>query len=408
MEELHEDQIGRRILAPLATLEPGPSGVDIQAAMATARQRRRTRRIAGFLGAGAATALVLVGVPALIPDSKPATTAAVSAAESVSPSLSPSQSPAAIGPRTPGAQPQNCTGELLPFANGRPEAIANAIDPSGKVAVGRNYPGPYKQVFWHDGTATPVALPGEDPSFGDITTRGVAVGGSFMPSGKTIKPQPWIYQDGRFTKLPGVKTGWANAINDNGVIVGEGLLAGDTGIDRPLIWRTPTSSAEHLSADSGRALDIDQDGTVVGEINDTPWVWPVNGSPHELTGPTGQSGRGLAAAVVNGWASGNITVGKASTSVRWDLPSGTATAIPQIGASANAVTAAGWVGGWDTQGHPAMTDGVHTLRLDDLLPRGKYALNGVTGVSLDGTVLVGTVEDGKHRDRNTAAMWRCH
>jgi hypothetical protein len=257
---------------------------------------------------------------------------------------------------------------------------------------------------------TPVALPGEDPSLGEITTQGVAVGGSFMPSGKTIKPQPWIYQNGKFTKLPGVKSGWANAINDSGVIVGEGLLAGDTGLDRPLIWRTPTSPAEHLSTESGRALDIDQDATVVGEVANLAWVWPADsGAGHALPAPEGRPvGRGLAATVVNGWASGNMFLGTEATTVRWDLRSGTAIAIPQIGSSGNAITAAGWVGGWDTNGRPILSDGVHKVLLDDLLPRSQYALNGVTGVSTDGTVIVGTVEDGRHRDRNTAVMWRCH
>jgi len=96
-------------------------------------------------------------------------------------------------------------------------------------------------------------------------------------------------------------------------------------------------------------------------------------------------------------------------SVRWDLRTGEAIAIDQITTSGSDVTASGWVTGWTAAGHAGLSDGKELLVLPDVVRfPSQYGLNLATAITPDGSVIVGTVDDGDFDGRLTAVIWRCH
>ena len=73
------------------------------------------------------------------------------------------------------------------------------------------------------------SLGGTDTQPTAMNTRGDVVGGSAITSANEIA-QPFLYSGGTMTNLGtfGGQLGWANGINDSGVVVGDADLAGDT------------------------------------------------------------------------------------------------------------------------------------------------------------------------------------
>jgi hypothetical protein len=293
-DEREEYEHARRLLAPLADQEAGPSRVDLQRAIVAGRRRQRTRQLVGVSAIAAVTALAVAGIP----------TALVAAWEPDDPTLastpppaataSPTASPAPVGP-TP---PTGCELARLPEPDGAYQSLVTGADPTGRFILGRTYfrdePG-VRPVIWDDGELVTVDVPGYDPSLVDANSSGVAVATSFEQPDGPNRQQAWVYRDGQLSRLAGENVS-VSAINEQGMAVGAGYRSEIDGT--PLVWRSLSADPEELPVPAGEwdiaTTDVDSDGTVIGhgidiaEIPDPPehsYVWLPDGTRQELPRP---------------------------------------------------------------------------------------------------------------------------
>jgi uncharacterized membrane protein len=388
-----------------------PSTVDIRRAIAAGR-RRHIRRGAGYAGAATVTALAVAGASiagGLITHAPPH--AAATGASRTTTAAAPPKGP------TP---PTSCTLHRLPVPGNAPMALVAGADSAGRYIVGRSYPkaGGYQAVIWHDGTGQNVMLPGDlEELLRDVNSSGTAVGWSYV-GGSDTRQVPYVYRDGRVSQLPGVRSGSANAINDAGAIVG------DEDHHAALLWSSATAKPVRLPVPAGTsdatAIDIDEDGTTVGTLDNTrPYVWFPDGTHRDLPMPS-LDGQPAATAVVvsirNGWATGTATngLGRKGTNiksarteaVRWNVRTGEVRAFGQLTTGASAANAQGWQIGTDKQGHAVLVAGAATVVLPDLA---RYEPDGLstiaTTVSDDGRTIAGQSDDAKGTIQ--AVVWRC-
>jgi uncharacterized membrane protein len=296
-------------------------------------------------------------------------------------------------------------------------ALTSGADPTGRWIVGRSYPkaGGYQAVIWHDGTPTKVPLPGErEELLQDVNSSGTAVGWSYEGSDTDTDsgPVPYVYRDGVVSRLPGVEHGSAFAINDAGAI------AGDAG-GAPVVWPSATQEPIRLplpdGASRGSATAIDEDGTVVGNIDDTrPYVWFADGTHRELPLPTvsdGPATSGRVFSVRNGWvtglaATGGVTRGAMgpSTAVRWNVHTGEVRVFAGLYLRASMANAQGWQIGSDKQDNAVLVTDTGTVVLPDLGGEGRLSVIPST-LSDDGRVISGQANDTT--DTIQAVVWHC-
>jgi uncharacterized membrane protein len=383
-----------------------PSTVDISRAIAVGRRRRIRRRV-GYAGAAAVTALAVAGVSVaggLISHAPPLAAA--------------TGAPRATAP----APPTGCTLNRLPAPDNAPMALVSGADRTGRYIVGRSYPkaGGYQAVIWHDGNGQNVMLPGDlEESLQDVNSTGTAVGWSYAGGGGAdTGPVPYVYYDGKVSKLPGVRRGSAYAINDAGAI------AGDDNGHAALVWPSPTAKPTRLPVPAGTskavAIDIDEDGTTVGTIdNGRPYVWFPDGTHRELPMPS-LDGKQAATAVVfsirNGWATGVATdgLGRKGTktkgvktgAVRWNVRTGEVGVFGGLAMGANATNPQGWQVGTDEQGRAVLLAGAATVVLPDLASHQPGGLSNIAAtLSDDGRTIAGQSDDATGTIQ--AVVWRC-
>lgn len=270
-EDMTEDDRAVRILRTLPDEPPAPSTVDVARTMSEGRRRRRVRRWSSGVAMAAVTAVAAgggtVAVGALRDTRAPAPGTTRTA-------TTPTSAAAAAAP-----VPTGCTVTLLP-TGGVAKALVTAGDPSGRHLAGRIYPpGGVRTVLWKDGVLRKLpAMPGGDASFDDINSSGVAVGSSYDDGDRQ---HAYVADGSSVTRLAG-GTGAAVAVNDAGVIAG---VLGDPGV--PARWSSPRATPARLPLPagfaSGRAVDIDQDGTIVGTVEranaeGTGYLWFAGGT----------------------------------------------------------------------------------------------------------------------------------
>jgi hypothetical protein len=424
----------------------GPSRVDIQRAIADGR-RRRFRRGIGYTGAAAVTALAVAGtsVAGGVFGDSPTQSAATGTARTAvpTPSKAAYTIPGTPGWRAPAATaPTSCTLDRLPAPDNAPQALVSGADPTGRYIVGRSYPkaGGYQAVIWHDGKADKVMLPGDlEESLQDVNSAGTAVGWSYAGGGEDTGPVPYVYRDGKVSKLPGVRRGSAYAINDAGAI------AGDDSADAALVWPSATAQPIRLplpaGASSATARDIDEDGTVVGSITmgkrtprsaDVPYVWFPDGTHRPLPLPTLDDKQAVAArvsSVRNGWATGMANgdaraaglpgagdpAGKTtakpsppspSGAVRWNVRTGEVRVFDELRFGADATNAHGWQVGTDRKGRPVLLADAAPVVLPGLVDHQPDGLTTIPStLSDDGRVIAG--QSDNPRGKIQAIVWRC-
>ncbi len=380
---------------------PTPSRVDVERAIADGR-RRRTRRGAGYAGAATLTVVAVVG-------------ASVAAGGFFTDARPSPEETAALGASEAPAPPAGCAIDRLPVPDDAPMALASGADPTGRYIVGRSYPksGGYQAVIWQDGKATKVMMPGDlEESLQDVNSTGTAVGWSYQDTG----PVPYVYRDGKVSQLPGVHRGSALAVNDAGAIVG------DDADGTALLWRSATAEPTRLPLPAGAskagASDIDEDGTVVGNIDMAkPYVWLADGTHRELPLPKldeGQATTGRVFTVRNGWATGWAGVGgdKRSgagakpTSVRWNLRTGEVRVFDQINNHPSTANAQGWQIGSDEQGRAVLVTDAATVVLPGLVGREPGGMTVTpNALSDDGRTISGQADDATGTIQ--AVVWRC-
>ncbi|AVT39926.1 hypothetical protein C6W10_29670 [Plantactinospora sp. BB1] len=419
--------------------------MDVRRAIADGR-RRRVRRTVGYTGAAAVTALALVGASVATGVLRnPPPTEAVATGTSGSAAATPAKAAGAI-PGTAGwtapaaTPPSSCTLDRLPAPDDAPAALVSGADPTGRYLVGRSYPkaGGYQAVIWHDGRADKVLLPGDlEESLQDVNSTGTAVGWSFAGDGEAdTGPVPYVYHDGKVSKLPGVRRGSAYAINNAGAIVG------DDSDDAALVWQSATAEPRRLPLPTGAskatARDIDEDGTVVGTMSMggttapsaagiaavVPYVWFPDGTHRPLPMPT-LDGKPAATATVRsvrgGWAIGVASVETAATglqgagdpgeagvarAVRWNLRTGEVRVFAELRFGAETTNAHGWQVGTNRQGRAVLRTDTATVVLPDLADQPPGGLGTIANtLSDDGRTIAGQSDDAQGRIQ--AVVWRC-
>lgn len=417
-----------------------PSTVDIARAIATGR-RRRVRRRLGYAAAAGVTALAVTGASVAggvfqqAPRDRSAT-GALEATASAAPPKPEYTIPGTPGWNVPAAKPPSgCTLHRLPVPDNAPMALVTGADPAGRYLVGRTYPrrGGYQAVIWQDGGVRKVTLPGDvEESLADVNSTGTAVGWSYT-DGEDAGPVPYVYQNGRLSKLPGVRHGNAYAINDAGAIVGA-----DDSRHAALVWPSATAQPIRLPLPAGAtaatAHDIDEDGTTVGTVDDKrPYVWFPDGTHRELPMPD-LDGRPATNAQVfsvrNGWATGIAgdddrhrgddpraissagSVGNdqpapdRTGAVRWNVRTGEVRVFDRFEIRASTANAHGWQIGTDAQGRAVLVTDAGTVVLPDLYSHQPNSLSNIpTTLSDDGRVIGGQSDDSTGTIQ--AVVWRC-
>jgi uncharacterized membrane protein len=407
----------RQFFAGADTRPPGLSTVDVARAIDTGKRRRRVRRLG--LGVGVASlslgVTAVIAIPHAIPvDPGPDRAISAAASPSVEPSPAPSAKPAfrTRSYQRPAARalPTSCQGTKLAVPGGGIKSYVSNLDPSGKFATGRIYNDDMDPVLWRDGQATRVPMGGDDDILEAANAKGDAVGFSYPESG----PRAMAYIGGTLRELKG-GSAQPTGINQQGRISGtleEGRQF------TPVVW--PSADAEPVplplpdGVRVGRANDIDEDGTVVGNIGDSPartaYVWYPDGTGQALPAPVldGQPAVDFdARRVRNGWVTGFVSLGKAGSGVRWDLTTGKVEVVDKIRSSMD-VSPHGWIVGSDHNQDAVLTDGTTVFPLPNVFPKpAEYGMNWGQAISDDGLTIAGTNDDKAHDGEQRAVVWKC-
>jgi hypothetical protein len=368
-----------------------PSAVDIRGAITTGRRRRTMRRV-GFAGA-TTTALAAVAVV------------------TVSGNLF-TPRPAPTDAADPGRPPTACT---VHDPAGVPSSVVTGSDPRGRYLAGRTEPNA-EAVLWRDGQGAVVNLPGTGSSaLTGVNTSGTAVGWRFATDGQ-VEPVPFIYRDGTASPLPGVEYGMPHGINDAGTIVGES--AGSA-----MRWSSATSDGVRLAVPSGTkqatAVGVDEDGTIVGNVDWKAFAWLPDGRQFALALPEidgEKTSMSTVFGIRNGWVAGsasiteNPPVGGGSVvalktvAVRWNVHTGETRLFDPAQFEPAAVSAEGWLVGMKDGQHPVLHTGATTVNLP--LPDGAMAATaGRFTISDDGRTITGQIVDASAARRSV--IWRC-
>ncbi len=299
-------------------------------ALTVSRRRRGRRRIAAAAGATTVVSVV-IGLSLIRPglQAPPGGLAPTSAAPAPPPKL-----------------PTACVQQNLPLPADTNSAGLTGGDPTGRILLG--HADPETVLIWVDGQPQQTPRPpGRDAFFHDVNSRGLVVGDSMVTSGNPEIRQAWVYRDGIYTLLKGGGDTRANAINEQGVIVGS--RGG-----RPVVWRSPDAQPQelpmHEGATSGEATNLDEDGTIIGRQEPgAPLIWAPDGTPRTLPSA------GYFVTIRNGWVTGISTGNKL---VRWNLRTG---AMQQLasdlpGGPSIIVNALGWVVGQTREFKLRITD----------------------------------------------------
>jgi hypothetical protein len=370
---------------------PTPSAVDIRGAITTGRRRRTIRRV-GFAGA-TATAL------------------AVAAVVTISGNLF-TPRPAPTDAADPGRPPTSCAVQDL---TGEPSSIVTGSDPAGRYLVGRTDP-VAEAVLWRDGRGSVVDLPGAGTAaLTGVNRSGTAVGWRFAKDGQ-VEPVPFMYRDGTAKPLPGAGKGMPLAINDAGTIVG---MAGGSAVR----WSSATSEAVRLEVPSrtaqGSANDIDEDGTIVGDVDWKAFAWLPDGTRFALPLPDidgEKTSASMVFSIRNGWAvgaaqitehtpvGGTPVVALKSVGVRWNVHTGEMRLFDQAQFEPAAVSADGWLVGMANGRGPVLVTDSTTVDLP--LPSGATAAaDAGFAISDDGRTVTGAIVDASAARRSV--VWRC-
>lgn len=356
-----------------------------EGALRGARRRRRARLLVA-----PAVAVVVV-------------TAAV-AAWAARPSAQgpPLQHAVVLTPTTAAGQafPRECTARELPVPAGFQKVFVTAMDPTGRVVVG--WPDADRKtssaILWVDDVPSVLTPPGEQSAFADINSALIGVGNSVIGEGAQSRPAAWLYRAGAFTLLRGRHTS-VTAINEQGQIVG-------TVGTRPAWWPSPDAEPQLLPVTEdgfGTALDIDTDGTIIGEMMQRPptmYVWPPGGAARTL--PEGS----YHFSISNGWTAGVIdtSVPFGGRAVRWNLRTGQhETLAGELTGLHTTVNALGWVAGTTLDKKAQLVSADSKVEL----PLPAPGEPSVAAISDDGRKLAGTANAWPTSGRTVPLVWRC-
>ncbi|BCJ54423.1 hypothetical protein Asp14428_58980 [Actinoplanes sp. NBRC 14428] len=402
-KQADDEEYGVALLRPLAGEPDGPARIDVARAMRDGRRRRLSRWWASGTAVVALTATAAAGG-----------TLAFSAAGRPAPERAPvatTEPPVTAAP----AGPRDCRVTRLP-TDGVRKALVTGGDPTGTWLAGRTYPKrgsmSYPLVLWRDGKlAASVDMSGSDQSLEDLNSHGDAVGFSFDPEIK-----PWSYAEGKLTALAGGE-GAAVALNDKGVIVGS---LGPAYEGRPARWSSRTAQPESLPMPAGMtvgtAVDIDEDGTVVGTVEGknregSGYLWLADGTARKMPLPDVDGTKATMfwpEAIRNGWVVGRSVVDtkreRSFAPFRYRVSTGRYERLPADAGLPQRVAANGWVLG--TARLPVITSaGGVTTELPAYPKAAAHPDYLINSYSDDGLVAAGYVIGDDIQ--NQPLLWRC-
>lgn len=189
-----------------------------------------------------------------------------------------------------------------------------------------------------------------------------------------------------------------------------------SGAPLPCRHNEPTTAAVDLPLPAGviggEAHDIDEDGTVVGNLDrHRAHVWFPDGTHHDLPLPkvNGVAASGARVYTVrNGWATGvlnGMSVGEPSA-VRWNVRTGEVRVFAELNIRASTANELGWQVGTDRQGRAAFLSGAGLLVLPGLATHRACELTNIpTTLSDDGRTTAGQADDTSGTIH--AVVWRC-
>jgi hypothetical protein len=219
-------------------------------------------------------------------------------------------------------------------------------DPTGRYLLGASAAADSVWV-WADRILHKVQLPARDAILNDVNAAGVAVGTATSGNGR----QPYAYSTAKgAVRLSGLVSGEALAINESGEIAGNDLAN-----NRPVRWSAIDAPPAELplpaNTKHAAAFDLDDDGTVVGMVNDRAFVWPPYGAGRYLTLPPESNTYAAAEKVRNGWVSGRVAerpgVAAGERAVQWNLTLDTAVEKRELVGLPAPVNDQGWLAGSD-------------------------------------------------------------
>lgn len=318
------------------------------------------------------------------------------------------------------AQPTDCTIEALPTPEGAVSSRVIDVDSSGSYILGSfdtlNADGYYdsEPIIWHDGEITdPFDLPADRSYFDAINAEGVAIGTVKHPVGdEQITPTANTYHDGESIDLEDELNSQGLGINDHHDLVGN-IDHHETNVPQAAVFIEDGNEILDVPDDifSSSASDIDNDGNIVGYVDEGdfgyPYRWSADGEGEELTLPDEDdySLNDAPRAINNGTTVGSAQdEGEKNFAVIWELDEtdGTVTELERPGG----INAEGWVTGGHGLDAAVYVDGetFNLPRLDDGSDVADYAV----GISDDGSIIGGTVSyDALDGDRGEAVTWTC-
>jgi len=218
-------------------------------------------------------------------------------------------------------------------------------DPSGRYLLGRefieiDFVFVVKSVVWINRQAreldTQALLPNVDVRLIDANQDGDIVGYRVRDN-SSFHQDAWLYRDGRFTLLPGLRSTDVTVptgINSRGDIVGYSQdPTGPVATYHAVVWPAGHPGTVRELTVPGQpgafamGVGIDDDGTVLGWVGGRPgqtnYIWPPRGAPYPLTGPAGVQFI-EASAIRNGWVVGFGQMGQQLVGLQWNLRTGQA------------------------------------------------------------------------------------
>jgi uncharacterized membrane protein len=210
----------------------------------------------------------------------------------------------------------------------------------------------------------------------------------------------WLYRSGKITMLPGGSGAEAEAINEAGVAVGSRAQR------QPVVWRSVDAAPVELplpaGARTGRAVDVDADGTVLGMLGSGPesqaYLWLPDGSGRAIPELTGAMVYALRDGIVSAMVNEHATT--------FDLRTRAIRTVDGLDHNADDVNGYGWLVGIDARGRGLLVTDRGPVVLPDLVfhtPGGMHDIPWV--LSDDGRTVAGqsdTKDDVIH-----AVIWTC-
>lgn len=404
---MNDDELGVRLLRPLAGEPSAHARIDVPKAMAEGRRRRKLRWWSSGVAVVALTAASVGGgtLVATAMDHDPAPRPVPTAFATTAPSKAAAETPT------------SCTVTRLP-TNGIKKAVLTAGDPSGHYLAGRLYLGGTgfnrPIIIWKDGKIlATVAMPGSDQTVYALNAAGVAVGTSFDTKDRQ---HAYVYRNGTFRQLAGGEAG-ATDINEAGVIVGA-VGAAYAGV--PVRWSSATATPTRLPLPKGAAggdvVGISDDGTIVGDVSPangegSGHLWFADGTARTMAVPTVDGAKGTffwPESMSNGWVVGRAVRddkdgSRSFESYRYQISTGKyePITVPLLNSR---LAANGWVAGVGSGQLPVIVAGGQAVPLPGHGTNVEYMMSSV---SADGKVAGGySVGDGTPVT-NEPLMWRC-